>query len=50
MNAIQPRRRLAAALSFVDAVAEGIGCSGLRAGLDPDPERCCVTVHDPDRP
>lgn len=37
-------------LSFVDAVAEGIGCSGLRAGLDPDPERCCVTVHDPDRP
>jgi predicted ArsR family transcriptional regulator len=37
-------------LSFVDAVADGIGCSRLRAVLDPDPARCCVTVHDPDRP
>jgi len=32
--------------SFVGAVAEGIGCDGLRAELDPAPGRCCVRVLD----
>src|SRR6478672_4208592 len=30
-------------LSLVGAVVDGVGCLGLRAELDPDPERCCVT-------
>ncbi len=37
-------------LSFVDAVADGLGCTGLRAELDPEPNQCCVKVLDPGRP
>lgn len=37
-------------LSLVGAVVEGVDCHGLRAELDPDPERCCVTVRDPGQP
>ena len=37
-------------LSFVDAVADGLGCTGLRAELDPAPNQCCVKVLDPGTP
>ena len=33
-------------LTFVDAVAGRLGCRGLRAELDPDPDLCCVKVHE----
>jgi predicted ArsR family transcriptional regulator len=33
-------------LSLITAFLEELGCSGLRARLDPAPERCCVTMHD----
>ena len=33
-------------LAFVEAVAEGLGCTGVEPGLDPDPSRCCVRVRD----
>ena len=39
-------------LSFVGAVADGLGCSGVDPRLDPEPGRCCVRVlegGDPDR-
>jgi predicted ArsR family transcriptional regulator len=36
--------------SFVQGVADGLGCVGVTASLEPDPERCCVTVRaDVDR-
>ncbi|MFC7505971.1 helix-turn-helix transcriptional regulator [Nocardioides sp. CPCC 206347] len=31
--------------SFVQGVADGLGCAGAVAHLEPDPERCCVTVR-----
>jgi predicted ArsR family transcriptional regulator len=31
--------------AFVQGVAEGLGCVGVTASLEPDPDRCCVTVH-----
>jgi predicted ArsR family transcriptional regulator len=31
-------------LSFVGAVADGLGCAGVRPQLDPQPGRCCVRV------
>jgi len=42
-------------LSFVAAVTEGLGCTGVRPQLDPQPGRCCVRVlsggdPDPGRP
>ena len=33
-------------LAFVDAVADGLGCAGVRPELDPDPQRCCVRVRE----
>ena len=33
-------------LAFVDAVADGLGCTGVRPELDPDPQRCCVRVRE----
>ena len=33
-------------LAFVDAVAEGLGCTRVRPELDPDPQRCCVRVRE----
>jgi len=33
-------------LAFVDAVADRLGCTGVRPELDPDPSRCCVRVRD----
>ena len=33
-------------LAFVDAVADGLGCAGVRPELDPDPKRCCVRVRE----
>ena len=33
-------------LAFVGAVADGVGCTGVRAELDPDPQRCCVRVRE----
>ena len=33
-------------LAFVDAVADGLGCAGVRPELDPDPRRCCVRVRE----
>lgn len=36
--------------SFVQGVADGLGCVGVTAHLEPDPDRCCVTVRaDGDR-
>ena len=34
-------------LAFVEAVADGLGCTGLRPELDPDSTRCCVRVRGP---
>ncbi|MBM0127371.1 helix-turn-helix transcriptional regulator [Pimelobacter simplex] len=31
--------------SFVQGVADGLGCAGATAHLEPDPGRCCVTVR-----
>jgi predicted ArsR family transcriptional regulator len=31
-------------LGLVTGVIEGLGCSGLVAELDPEPDRCCVTT------
>ncbi|WP_408898510.1 helix-turn-helix transcriptional regulator [Nocardioides sp. R1-1] len=31
--------------SFVQGVADGLGCAGVTARLEPDPGRCCVTVR-----
>lgn len=31
--------------SFVQGVADGLGCTGVTAHLEPDPGRCCVTVR-----
>ena len=31
--------------SFVQGVADGLGCAGLTAHLEPAPDRCCVTVR-----
>lgn len=31
-------------LAFVSAVADGLGCAGVRPQLDPQPGRCCVRV------
>jgi predicted ArsR family transcriptional regulator len=33
-------------LAFVDAVADGLGCTAVRPELDPDPRRCCVRVRE----
>jgi predicted ArsR family transcriptional regulator len=33
-------------LAFVDAVADGLGCTGVHPELDPDPRRCCVRVRE----
>ncbi|MET1059443.1 MAG: helix-turn-helix domain-containing protein [Nocardioides sp.] len=33
-------------LAFVEAVADGLGCAGVRPELDPDPQRCCVRVRE----
>jgi predicted ArsR family transcriptional regulator len=34
-------------LDYVGGALEGLGCDGLRARLDPAPDRCCVRVgHD----
>jgi predicted ArsR family transcriptional regulator len=33
-------------LAFVEAVADGLGCTAVEPGLDPDPGRCCVRVRD----
>jgi len=33
-------------LAFVVAVADGLGCRGVRPELDPDPQRCCVRVRE----
>jgi predicted ArsR family transcriptional regulator len=34
-------------LAFVEAVADRLGCTGLRPELDPDSARCCVRVRGP---
>ena len=31
-------------VELVAGMAAGLGCSGLRVGLDPAPGRCCVTA------
>jgi predicted ArsR family transcriptional regulator len=31
--------------SFVQGVADGLGCAGVTAHLEPDPGHCCVTVR-----
>ncbi|GAA4091744.1 helix-turn-helix transcriptional regulator [Nocardioides kongjuensis] len=31
--------------SFVQGVADGLGCTGVTAHLEPDPGHCCVTVR-----
>jgi len=31
--------------SFVQGVADGLGCAGVTARLEPGPDRCCVTVR-----
>lgn len=31
--------------SFVQGVADGLGCAGVTAHLEPDPPHCCVTVR-----
>ena len=36
--------------SFVQGVADGLGCRGARVRLEPDPGRCCVTVHRDGQP
>jgi predicted ArsR family transcriptional regulator len=33
-------------VSFVQGVADGLGCAGLTAHLEPDAVRCCVTVRE----
>jgi predicted ArsR family transcriptional regulator len=30
---------------FVQGVAEGLGCDGVAACLEPEPGRCCVTAR-----
>lgn len=31
-------------LEFVDGMASGLGCTGVRVSLDPEPGRCCVAA------
>ena len=42
-------RRLVCGLnvSYVQGVADGLGCRGAEARLEPHAGRCCVTVHAP---
>ena len=35
---------------FVQSVADGLGCRGVTARLEPEPGLCCVKVHSADRP
>jgi hypothetical protein len=32
-------------LGLVGGVIDGLGCTGLVAELEPDPDRCCVTTR-----
>jgi predicted ArsR family transcriptional regulator len=32
-------------LDFVDGVVSGLGCSDVRASLEPSPGRCCVSAR-----
>jgi len=32
-------------LDFVRGVADGLGCRGVRATLEPSPGRCCVSAR-----
>jgi len=36
--------------SFVQGVADGLGCTGVSACLEPHADRCCVTVRSQERP